>query len=176
MSQMTAPNWLIRHLLFQQQIAVAYAPPGSFKSFVAIALCSMLAHGMEWQGRKLMPHRVVYVAGEGFPMFRYRRQAWFKHNGISEQDDGFEVIQGAVNLTSTEEVLEFIEAMQGDCDGLGLVVFDTLSTCIAGQNECDSSVMSLAVKNAKLIGTRLKCAVPHYSSSRQGCGARFSRA
>ena len=156
---MTAPNWLIRDLLFQQQIAVAYAPPGSYKSFVAIALCSMLAHGMEWQGRKLKQCRVVYVAGEGFPMFRYRRQAWFKHNGIPEQDDGFEVIQGAVNLTSTEDVLAFIEAMQADCDGLGLVVFDTLSTCIAGQNECDSSVMSLAVKNAKLIGTKLKCAV-----------------
>ena len=159
MRQMTAPNWLIRDLLFQQQIAVAYAPPGSYKSFVAIALCSMLAHGMEWQGRKLKQHRVVYVAGEGFPMFRYRRQAWFKHNGMSEQDDGFEVIQGAVNLTSTEDVLAFIEAMQADCDGLGLVVFDTLNTCIAGQNECDSSVMSLAVANAKLIGRKLKCAV-----------------
>ena len=158
MRQMTAPNWLIRDLLFQQQIAVCYAPPGSYKSFVAIALCSMLAHGMEWQGRKLKKPRVVYVAGEGFPMFRYRRQAWFKHNGIREQDDGFEVVKGAVNLTSTEDVLAFIEAMQAG-DEVGLVVFDTLSTCIAGQNECDSAVMSLAVKNAKLIGTKLGCAV-----------------
>ena len=48
---------------------------------------------------------------------------------------------------------------EADCDGLGLVVFDTLSTCIAGQNECDSSVMSLAVANAKLIGRKLNCAV-----------------
>ena len=84
---------VIRDLLFQQQIAVPYAPPGSYKSFVTIALCSMLAHGPEWQGRKLKRCRVVYMAGEGFPMFRYRRQAWFKHNAIPKEDDGFEVIQ-----------------------------------------------------------------------------------
>jgi hypothetical protein len=102
---------------------------------------------------------VIYVAGEGFPMFRYRRQAWFRHNDIPEQDDGFEVVQGAVNLADTEDVMAFIEAMQADCDGVGLTVFDTLSTCIAGQNECDSAVMSLAVKHAKLIGAKLNCAI-----------------
>lgn len=159
LSQMSTPSWLIRDLLFEQQVSVVHAPPGSFKSFVVLSLCSMLVHGMVWHGRKLKPCRVVYVAGEGFPMFRYRRLAWFKDNNIPEHDDGLEVIEGAVNLTDTEEVLAFIEALQSDCDGLGLVVFDTLSTCIAGQNECDSSVMSLAVKNAKLIGRKLACAI-----------------
>jgi hypothetical protein len=153
------PQWLIRDLIFQQQVGVVYAPPGSFKSFVVLGLCSMLVHGMEWQGHNMKPRRVIYVAGEGFPMFYNRRRAWFKHHGIQEQDDGLEVIEGAIDLTDPAEVTAFILAMQKDKNGVGLMVFDTLSTCTAGQNESDSAVMTTVVEHGKLIAKSLGIAV-----------------
>lgn len=153
------PKWLIRDLIFQRQIGVVYAPPTSFKSFVALDLCSRLVHGLEWQVKKLKPCRVVYVAGEGFPMFYNRRLAWFKHHSIPVADDGLEVVGSSVDLTSTASVSAFIVEMKQDCDGVGLIVFDTLSTCTAGQNESDSAVMTSAIENAKLIGSVLGAAV-----------------
>ena len=153
------PRWLIRNLIFQQQIGVVYAPPGSFKSFVMLDLCSRLTHGMEWQGRALKPCRVLYVAGEGYAMLYNRRLAWFMQNGMAPADDGLEVIEGALDLTSAETVTAFILEMRKDSDGIGLVVFDTLSTCTAGHNESDGAVMTTAIEHAKLIGRELQAAV-----------------
>jgi hypothetical protein len=153
------PNWLIRDLAFEQQIILCFAPPQSFKSFLVHALASMLAHGMEWQGRLLKPRRVIYVAGEGFPMFYFRRLAWFKHHGLPPEDDGLEVVDCAVDLTNPADVATFIVEMQRDCDGLGLIIFDTLSTCSAGHNESDSAVMTLVIEHAKLIARSLNSAV-----------------
>jgi hypothetical protein len=168
------PKWLIRDLIFEQQLGVVYAPPGSFKSFVALDLCSRLAHGMAWNGKRLKPRRVLYVAGEGFPMLYNRRLAWFKHHSIPVADDGLEVVGSAVDLTSRESVAAFIVEMQQDCDELGLIVFDTLSTCTAGQNESDSAVMTSAIENAKLVGSVLGAAVLliHHPGKDIGRGAR----
>ena len=168
------PKWLIRNLIFQQQIGLVYAPPGSFKSFVALDLCTRLAHGMEWHGKNLKPCRVLYVAGEGFPMFYNRRLAWFRHHSIPIADDGVEVVGSSVDLTSSASVAAFIVEMQLDSDGMGLIVFDTLSTCTAGKNESDSAVMTAAIENAKLIGSVLGAAVLliHHPGKDIGRGAR----
>jgi len=154
----TIPKWLIRDLLFEKQIAVMCAPSQSFKSFIALALASMLAHAMEWQGRRLKQRRVIYVAGEGFPLFGLRRRAWFKHHKLQVENDGVEVIDGAVNLLDDKDVDAFIAAM-ADYIGLDLTVLDTLSTCTAGEDENLSAVMTKAIENAKRIGRALNCAI-----------------
>jgi hypothetical protein len=155
----TLPQWLIRNFLFQRQVGVIYGPPGSYKSFVVQALASMLAHGMEWEGRPLRKCRTVYVAAEGYAMFRARRLAWFRHHGTNPQDDGVEVINGPLDLTKPGDVIDFIMEMQEDIETVGLFIFDTLSCCTAGQNESDSAVMSQAIESAKLIADKLNVAV-----------------
>lgn len=159
MENQTIPQWLIRDLMFRGQLGVLYAPPRSFKSFLALSICSSLVHGMIWQNRYLKPCRVIYVAGEGFTMFYSRRLAWFKHHNMTPDDDGLEVIHGAVNLCDAEVVDSFIAAMKPDSVGVELVVFDTLSTCTAGQNENDGTVMTMVIENAKRIIRELNCAV-----------------
>jgi hypothetical protein len=64
--------------------------------------------------------------------------------------------------------------MQMDSDGIGLIVFDTLSTCTAGKNESDSAVMTAAIENAKLVGSVLVAAVVliHHPGKDIGRGAR----
>ena len=174
MKERKLPQWLIRDLIFQRQIGVVYAPPGSFKSFVTLDLCSRLVHGLEWKNRALKPHKVIYVAGEGFSMFYHRRLAWFKHHGLPPCDDGLGVVDRPVNLTDADSVNQFLADMRGHSDGVGLIVFDTLSTCTAGQNESDSGVMTSAIENAKIIGRELDTAVlfVHHPGKDLGRGAR----
>jgi AAA domain len=152
------PKWLIRDMIYEKQVAVFCASSGSFKSFIALALCSMLAHEMPWMGRKLKKRRCIYLAGEGFPLFGQRRMAWFNYHGIDYADDGVEVIDGTVNLLDDADVDAFIESTK-DCTDIDLLAIDTLSTSVAGEDENTSPVMSKAVENAKRIGRALGCAV-----------------
>lgn len=156
------PRWLIPNLLMQQQIGVIYGPPGSFKSFIVLDLGLRLAHGMEWQGRPLTRSNIVYAAGEGFPMFLHRLEAWFKFHDQPEDDDGLAVIPGAFPLNDHAKLERFIARVKqqnpapADVD---LVIFDTLSTFTAGQDESDSGVMTSTIEAAKYVGQELKCAV-----------------
>jgi hypothetical protein len=91
-------------------------------------------------------------------MFPLRRLAWLQHHGKPMEDDGFDIIPKAVNLTDATCVATLITEMQQDPDNIGLIIFDTISTCIAGQNENAPEVMSEAISNAYLICTELDCA------------------
>lgn len=155
---MKLPVWLIKDMLFEQQIAVFCATSGSYKSFIALAISCMLAHEMTWMGRKLKKRRVVYLAGEGFPLFGHRRMAWNIQHGKQFEDDGLEIIDGTVNLLDDKDVDAFIESMK-DCPDIDLLTIDTLSTSTAGEDENTSPVMTKAVVNAKRMSRALKCAV-----------------
>lgn len=151
------PQWDFRDLLFKGQIAFLFGPPQSLKSFIALELGSRLAHGMEWQGRPLKSCNVVYVAGEGFALFGARRRAWFKFHEMALENDGLFVLNQAVNLLDDHEVEQFI-AIASQIDDLGLTIFDTWSTCVAGQDE-NSSLMAKAIENVKRISRALNCSV-----------------
>lgn len=152
------PKWLVRDLLYERQIAVFFAPSGSYKSFLTLGLCSMLAHSMMWQGRRLKKRRIIYLAGEGFPLFGLRRLAWFKYHCKDPRDDNLEVINGTVNLMDDAEVDAFIASAQDALD-TDVLVIDTLSASTIGHDENTSPVMTKAVANAQRIGQALCCAV-----------------
>lgn len=151
------PQWDLRDLLFKGQIAFAYGPSQSLKSFIMLDLASRKVHGMDWQGRPLKPCNVVYVAGEGFPLFGARRRAWFKFHEMALENDGLFVLNQAVNLLDDHEVEQFI-ALASQVDDLGLTILDTWSTCVAGQDE-NSSLMAKAIENIKRISRALDCSV-----------------
>jgi RecA-family ATPase len=173
LTQQITPEWLIPDLLYEQQVGMMYAEPGSLKSFIALALASLLAHGMNWRDTKLDKGNVIYVAGEGAAMMKLRRQAWFMHHDIQIADDGLYVVPSPVDLTSTDDVLAFLETIKS-IEDVKLVVFDTLSTCVAGQNESASEVMTSAIENAKAIARAMNCAVlfVHHPGKDLSRGAR----
>lgn len=166
------PAWLIPDLLYEGQIGVMWGQPGSCKSFLAIALASMIAQGKPWQGEDIDRGNVLYVAGEGASMMYLRRRAWFLLHGMKEADDGFDVVPVAPNLCDDAAVVAFIEQMQAK--PAKLVIFDTLSMCIPGLREEASEVMTLAMDNAKRIRDALNCAILfiHHPGKDIGRGAR----
>jgi hypothetical protein len=176
LDQQPMPEWLITGLLFERQIGMLYGKPASLKSFIALALASILAHGMKWQANNLRRRRVIYVAGEGASMMPMRRKAWFKFHDIPIADDGLDIVPVAVPLLDSTAVSTFIDEMQRDNDNIGLVIFDTLSTCAAGKNEDSAEIASLAIENGKAIARALDCAglFIHHPGKDEGRGARGS--
>lgn len=173
LNNFVAPEWLFNGLAFREQVGMMYAPPGKYKSFIMLSLASMLTHGMVLNGRKLRPGRVVYVAAEGFSMMKLRRLAWFKHHGMKPANDGLEIINGPVDLTNSADVAAFIEDML-DIPDRAVAIFDTISACSPGQDECSSTVMSTIVGNAKMIASVCKITVVliHHPGKDVSRGAR----
>ncbi len=168
----TLPQWLLPYLLYEQQIGVCYAPPGSYKTFTVLSLALLLAYGMTLHGRKLYARNVIYVAGEGGTMLSIRKRAWLHHHGLPIKNDRLSILPRPVQLLDPAEVGEFIRAMRPY--NPGLVVLDTLSTCIAGANESAPEVMTAAIEATKRIRDELGCAVliVHHPGKDESRGAR----
>jgi hypothetical protein len=78
MLSMPARQELVRRVLDLQGLAVLYGPPGSYKSFLALALALGVARGLDtWLGAALLASGpTIYVAAEGGAGLRDRVLAW----------------------------------------------------------------------------------------------------
>jgi len=171
------PQWLFKGLCYERGVGVLYGESQTFKSFIVLALAGMLAHGMEWNGRKLKKRGVIYVAGEGAAMIGLRRLAWLKHHGLPEEDDGLDLIPLAINLLDPVEVADFIARMKEYDTDDALIPLDTLSTMIAGKDENMAEVMSKVVAVGNQISVELNCTVLFvHHTGRDGDKARGSYA
>lgn len=152
------PVWLLPGLLFRQSIGVIFGPPGSLKSFLAVHLSGMLAHGLPMFGVATKPGKTLYVAGEGGATLELRRMAWLRHNGFDTNvDDGVRVIKTPVSLCDAHEVQEFIANVREFAPDL--IVMDTYSVMIAGHDENAPGTQTAAIKAIRLIANELGCAM-----------------
>ena len=74
-------DWIIDGLLPCDSYAVLFAPPGSYKTFLALDMAMAVAHGFpgpECQHAEAinLPGPVLYIVGEGLPAFRSRIAGW----------------------------------------------------------------------------------------------------
>jgi hypothetical protein len=62
-------------------VSALYGPAGGFKSFVAADMALCVATGTSWQGRRVKPGFVVYVAAEGRAGLKRRAATWWEYHG-----------------------------------------------------------------------------------------------
>ncbi|HXQ29786.1 MAG TPA: AAA family ATPase, partial [Gemmatimonadales bacterium] len=59
------PAWQLEHYLPESALTVLYGPPGSGKSFLALAWALTIARGVPWLECQTQRGPVIYVAAEG---------------------------------------------------------------------------------------------------------------
>lgn len=155
----STPEWLIPGVIYERQVAMIYGPPDNYKSFVILHLVSLLAHGMIWNGHKLKPRPVKYIAAEGAPMMGKRRKAWFLHHNLPLENDDLPVIGEPVMLLDPADMRLFINTQKRKGWSDGLIVVDTVSKCVPGARESDVEMMSQVIASADLIAKELNCGV-----------------
>lgn len=144
-----APSPLIRGVLYRDTITELWGKPGCGKSLLAMDWALCIASGKPWQGHQVTPGRVLYVVGEGVGGIGKRRRAWSTAWGTNT--DQITWLREPVPLLLTEWVAALGVVVRDG--GFDLVVFDTLSRAIAGQNENSSEVMSTLVQNVDWLRT-----------------------
>lgn len=80
-------KWLVKRWLQDEALIMVHGPSGGGKTFVVLDWCMHIASKQEqWNGMKVRPGPIVYLAGEGHNGLRGRIAAWKCHHGVDHLD------------------------------------------------------------------------------------------
>jgi hypothetical protein len=140
-------NWLVEHWLEQGTLAVLVGPEGSFKSFLSIDWALSIATDSEWQGCRVSPGKVLYIAGEGRTGVIRRMRGWCDYYE-AVPDDVF-LGRRAVELVPSGDTERLTNYLKGD--NWAFIIVDTLARNFGPGSENDAETMSAAIRNADRI-------------------------
>jgi hypothetical protein len=147
-------RYLVKGLLPISGVAAVYGASGSGKSFFALDLVMAVARGEPWRGHRVHGGAVAYLCAEGFIDFQDRVDAYGLQNQLDPCLIPFYLMGKGINWTKPDVIKRLVAELRKIPD-LRVLVLDTLSKLIAGQNENDNAVMSLVVDIAEKISREL---------------------
>jgi hypothetical protein len=146
---MPPPQWRIDGLIPEHRLALLYGKPGEHKTFLALDMVLRTAYGLDWHGRAVRQTGVLYIAGEGRFGIGQRIKGWRKKHGLEGVDAPFKLLPVAVHMldpASVEKLKRTIDQVRAEVDfEIGMVVIDTVSRSIPGQDENSQEAMSLFI-------------------------------
>lgn len=141
--------WLIRGILTRDSNAVLFAPPASYKTFVALSWGFHVAARLDWAGHRTDGGPVFIIAGEGLNGLPLRLRALEIEHGVKLADLPLFVSDRAtalVDLAAVSELLRVIEGMEAEAGAKpALVIIDTLARSFGPGDENSTSDMQAAV-------------------------------
>lgn len=160
--QKSDAEWLIKDTVNANGMCVLAGPPQSGKSFIALEMAMAVAHGTDYNGKRVEKGAVVYQAGEGQRGFHKRVEAYREHFG--REDVPFVLLQEPINLFGDEStVVDFIgevlawEAFYGE--KVRMLVIDTFSAATPGVNENASDHVTTVLARLQRIQKECDCTV-----------------
>ena len=164
-------EWLVDSIIPKKAFVALYAPPASWKSFIALDLAEAIATGRDWMGYKI-PKKgaVLYICGEGHGGMGARVKAC-KIQNKSPDGANLYIIRAQLNLRSSPEdfaeLLNAINELIAEIDEpLELIILDTLMRMSGGGfNENSSEDMGGFITQAGKLQEIFECAlmVIHHS-------------
>lgn len=152
---MPPPTWLIEGLIPQHGLVLLYGRPGEHKTFIAVDGGLRVAYGLDWHGRSVKRVGVLYIAGEGRFGIGQRIKGWRKKHGLAGVDAPFKLLPVAVHMLdpgNVEKLKRTIDQVREEVDfEIGMVIIDTVSRAIPGQDENSQEAMSLFVDSCAEI-------------------------
>jgi putative DNA primase/helicase len=124
-------KWLVKHWLQDQALIMVHGPSGGGKTFVVLDWCLTIAAGLkEWNGHKVKPGAVVYLAGEGHNGLRGRVAAWKqeRHKGPLRMW----LSRAGCDLNTPEGYRRVVESVRALPEVPRLIVVDTLHRFLFG--------------------------------------------
>lgn len=152
-------NPLVRGILDKDSLAVIFAQPGSYKTFVSIDLALRISTGMDVWDKGTIQGPVLYYIGEAQRPFCRRVLGWRdQHPRQCEKlAANFRIVTQVPNLTDRRDIDRLIE--QGRTHKPKLIVIDTLALAIPGVDENSSGHLGVAIEALREIRDRVQCAV-----------------
>jgi phage/plasmid primase-like uncharacterized protein len=146
---MPPPSWRIEGLIPAHALVLLYGRPGEHKTFIALDMVLRVAYGLDWHGKAAKQTGVLYIAGEGKYGIGQRIKGWRREHALEGVDAPFKLLPVAVRMldpASIEKLKRTIDQVRGEVDfEIGLVVIDTVSRSIPGEDENSQEAMSMFI-------------------------------
>lgn len=143
------PTWLIDEMIADHGLSIIYGDPGAGKSFIALDMALRIAFSMDWHGTATKGAGVLYIAGEGARGLGKRVKGWRREHALEGVEAPFLLLPVAVQLLEAKDrakLLRTIDAAVARAGfKIGLVIVDTVSRALAGQDENGQESMSMFV-------------------------------
>ena len=143
---MPAPTWLVDGLIADHGLSIVYGDPGAGKSFITLDMSLRLAYGMDWHGIDAAKVGVLYIAGEGARGLGKRVKGWRREHALEGADAPFLLLPVAVPMLDANARAKLCRtiavAKEQAAFPIGLIIIDTVSRAIAGQDENGQESMS----------------------------------
>ena len=155
-------EWLINGVIPQKSFVALYAPPASFKSFIALDIAECIATGRAFLGNEITRKgAVLYIAGEGHGGIGSRIKALKTHHNTPENTPVY-FLRRQVNLRSSKTDLQSLVDAIDDLKAINdinfeLIIIDTLARAFGGGNENASEDMGAFITAAGAIQGRYEC-------------------
>jgi hypothetical protein len=155
-------EWLINGVIPQKSFVALYAPPASFKSFIALDIAECIATGRPFLGNQISKQgAVLYIAGEGHGGIGSRIKALKTHHSTPVGAPVY-FLRRQVNLRSSKTDLQDLVAAIDDLKAMNeinfeLIIIDTLARAFGGGNENASEDMGAFITAAGAIQGRYEC-------------------
>jgi hypothetical protein len=157
-------EWLVQGVIPQRSFVALYAPPASFKSFVALDIAECIATGRAFLGNEITRRgAVLYIAGEGHGGIGTRIKALKIHHGTPEGTPVY-FLRRQVNLRSSQTDLKDLVAAIDDLKAIHdinfeMIIIDTLARAFGGGNENASEDMGAFITAAGAIQGKYECSL-----------------
>ena len=171
-------DYLVKGWLGAGQTSMVYGPSNVGKSFFIFDLMWHVALGQSWNGYRVRPGKVVYVAGEGQNGLAQRKEAIIKTGKFTQSfsPEMFSVYDKRINLCDKTAARSFCDLLAGS--KVDLIVVDTLSAAIGENDENLPATVNLLLKNIEPIREQSNSHVlfVHHTGKNEALGSRGTSA
>jgi hypothetical protein len=157
-------EWLVQGVIPQKSFVALYAPPASFKSFIALDIAECIATGRAFLGNQITRQgAVLYIAGEGHGGIGSRIKALKTHHATPVGAPVY-FLRRQVNLRSSKTDIQDLVNAIDDLKAINeinfeLIINDTLARAFGGGNENASEDMGAFITAAGAIQGRYECSL-----------------
>lgn len=170
-------EWMIESFLPMMGQSAIFAPPGAFKSFLALDMGLSVAYGLPWHGFATRQRKTLYVLAEGKHGFASRVRVWQEHRANKADTDQFVLLPQAVNLIDAHVADTLIEAISTHLGGVGFIIIDTVARNFGGGDENSTRDMNAYVSVCqKLVDKGCNVLHVHHTGKNEGADERGSSA
>jgi phage/plasmid primase-like uncharacterized protein len=149
-AQPSPVKWLVKKWIQADALVMVHGPSGGGKTFVVLDWVLRLASGLsDWQGHKVKPCNVVYLAGEGHQGLRGRIAAWKHHNSVTSLS--MWLSQTGCDLNTPDGYQLAAAHIRSLPHTPGVIVVDTLHRFLAGDENSAQDAKTMLDACARLM-------------------------
>ena len=144
-------SWLVKGWWQADALIMVHGPSGGGKTFAVLDWALRMAAGLEdWNGCKVRPGPVVYLAGEGHHGLRGRVAAWKQHHGVKSLR--MWLSKAGCDLDTPEGYQRVALAIRELPERPGVIIVDTLHRFLSGDENSSQDARRMLDACARLMG------------------------